>query len=144
MPATITIKGAASKEVIQDGIYRETGATALQVDGITDATADIVITDDIVLGTPGAYTVTYTLPEASTGEIAGDIVETRSVTVVAKVAPIDTTFDLGDENKKGGDTSGTKYDNLVDAAIAGTPPAEASSAYFSDTALDPYEVQHSK
>lgn len=145
--ATVTIKGALTKEVIENGTYRETGATALADDGITDVSGAIVITDDIVIGTAGAYTVTYTLPQNLSGdefEVAVETVETRAVNVIAAVGNVDTTFDLGDENRRGDSTSGTAYDALVDAANAGTPPAGNSSAYFSELALDPYEVKHSK
>ena len=147
MPATIKIIGALSKETIVDGSYRESGATALQVDGTTDATGDIVITDDINLAVAGSYTITYTLPEASTGEVAGNIVETRSLEVIAPVGVIDTTFDLGDETRRGEDISGSGFDKMLDAVdndpVTNPLPAQAS-AYFSETAMDPYERKHSK
>ncbi len=151
MAATITLIGASSKEVIIDGVYNEPGATALQTDGVTDETAEIVITDDIDLGTAGAYTVTYTLPEAHTGEVAGDIVETRTVNIISNtlVSPmenVDTTFDLGDEDRTGINTSDTKYNVISDDQRARRDHnvIDSVSGLFDEGSLDPYEVKHSQ
>ncbi len=148
--ASIVLIGSAEKEIITNGKYKETGATALADNGITDVTSSLLITDDIVTGVEGTYTVTYTLPANITGgddEVAVETVETRTVLVADAEGVIDTTFDLGDEDRKGRDIAGTKFDILLDAVDndpeANPLPPEAS-AYFSETAMDPYERQHSK
>lgn len=144
--AIVTVKGAQTKEVILDGTYREYGASAVADDELTDVTPALVITGIVNTATAGEYTITYTLPANVSGdeyEVAVETVETRTVTVVAAAGNIDTTFDLGDE-VNGESTAGTKYDNIVDSSRVGTIPPETSSAYFSEGALDPYEVKHSR
>ncbi len=148
--ATITLKGAAEKEIILNGKYRETGATALADDGLTDVSSAIVITDDIDAGTIGTYEVTYTLPANVTGdefEVAVETTETRELIVISPEGVIDTTFDLGDVSRTGEDISGSTFDKILDAVDndpEANPVPESASAHFSETALDPYERQHSK
>lgn len=42
--------------------------------------------------------------------------------------------------RDGTDTTGTEYEAIVTDANLGTIPSETASAYFSETALDPYEI----
>ena len=42
------------------------------------------------------------------------------------------------------DVTGSKYEQTITDAKGGVKPEAAQSAYFSDSALDPYEVAHSK
>ena len=135
---THTLNGAASKEVAENGTYREYGSTA------TGDNGDIVYSNDwdqANTATPGTYTITYS---AIDDTAVANTAVTREIVVVANVGNIDTTFDLGDVSRTGSETTGTKYDDLVDAARTGTAPSQVSSAYFSGLALDPYEVANSK
>ena len=50
------------------------------------------------------------------------------------------TFIDGETLADGTDVAGSEYNTIVTAAIAGTVPAQTASAYFSELALDPYEV----
>lgn len=137
--------GGASKEVIQGGKYKESGSK-----GTTDlvgGTVQSTNTGPVNTAIPGVTVITYTLTEYDSLGVATGVVDstvTRTVTVLAPAGEVDTTFDLGDEDRKGNDTSGTTFDAIVDAARAGTAPSHTSAAYFSETALDPYEVKHSK
>ncbi len=152
--AIITLNGAAELEIIIDGQYKESGVIAIADDGITDVSSDVETTTDLDLGTAGAYTVTYTLPANITGdefEVALEVVETRTVNVIAKdlVAPmgnVDTTFDLGDEDRTGTDTSGTYYDVISDDQRGRRDHSAPDNiaAHFDEGSLDPYEVKHSR
>ena len=143
--ATIKIIGASTKEVIEGGTYRESGSTGLSDNGLVELTP--TITDDINLAVAGAYTVTYTLAQNLSGgddEVAVETTAARAVVVIAAVGTVDTTFDLGDASRSGAETSGTRYDTIVDDARSGINAGNESSAYFSELALDPYEVANSK
>ena len=144
--ATIKLRGGSVKEIIQDSTYKDGGFKALS-DTKANVSSAVIITDDINPAVPGDYTVTYTLPVNVSGdkfEVQVEVVETRTITVVAPEGTIDTTFDLGDESRTGVDTSGTTYDQVVDAASAGTEVSPTQAALFDEGALDPYEVKHSK
>ncbi|MCD6435954.1 MAG: hypothetical protein J7L15_06155 [Clostridiales bacterium] len=140
------IVGASDKEVIENGIYREYGSTAeSDVEGNYVTTeANLVIDTGIEqIETVITYTATeYDSEDVLTGET--DTSAWRTVSVIGAAGNADTTFDLGDELISGRSVSGTKYDSIVDAARSGTAPGAESSAYFSQMALDPYEVKYSK
>ena len=51
--------------------------------------------------------------------------------------PQQQKFYDGDETRFGRDVVGTEYDKLVDADVA----PDYASSYFSEGAMDPYEVQ---
>ena len=91
--------------------------------------------------TPGDYEVTYTATDTDDSSTSGMI---QTITVLESTTNIDTKFDMGNEDRRGDDIVGTNYDSIVDNAIAGVIPNDCASAYFSELALDPYEVKHSK
>ena len=139
MAATVTIIGGTPKDVIENKVYKESGAKAKDTNG-KNVSNKIVITGAVDTSTIGSYTVTYTLPAADAGE-GSDVVSTRTVQVIAAVGTKDTNFEIGNESKRYQDTSGTKYDQVIDSGLA---PDANMSALFSETAFDPYEVQHAK
>ncbi len=50
----------------------------------------------------------------------------------------------GEILKDGTDTTGTEYEALVIAAQLWTETPQGAQAYFSETALDPYEVANAQ
>ena len=140
--ASITLTGGAVELTI-GGSYVEPGYSAAD-DIAGDVTADVVVTGTV--GTKvGSYTLTYTLPVDT--NVATQVVQTRTVTIVGATKVIDTTFDIGNEARTGESTVGTAYDILVDKINGGTFDDKdlAKAACMSDeTALDPYEVKWSK
>jgi len=126
--ALITIKGAINKEVVQNKKYRETGASALADDGVTDVTSSIEITSDLDISTPGIYAVIYTLPQnlSEDSEVLQETIAVRTIEVIPTDV-FDETFKLDIETPK-------------PKVVEKSEILETSSAYFSELSLDPYEV----
>lgn len=132
------VDGVISTEVELGGTY-----TVLSQSGTAEVAYSDSITGDGAVDSSefGTFEVLYTAQDDG----AEDVTVTETVTIIAEVGSnVDTNFDLGIEDRDTSDTSGTAYDALVDEAILGNSPAANSSAYFSELALDPYEVKHSK
>ncbi len=141
--AGLILNGAEDQEIILDGSYIELGASATDVDGTeTTIQPNVALdTSDLNSGSPHVLVYDFTDTDTTAYQV------TRDVTVIAPVGVVDTTFDLGDENRAGDNISGSAFDTALDlnASDAEANPLPASSsAWFSETAMDPYEVASSK
>jgi hypothetical protein len=137
--ADLALLGNNPMSIIQGTTATDPGATS-SATPVTSDWATVVDTNVI-----GSYTVTYT--DADTDTI------TRTVEVVAQATAgyPSTPFADGDKSIGGAvgyidTTSATEYKQTVTDAKAGNPTPEKDNsnqaAYFSDSALDPYEQAH--
>ena len=55
-----------------------------------------------------------------------------------------TEFQTGAKDRYGNDTTGTAYEKEIESVTGGALPDETKSAYFTNTALDPYEFYNAK
>ncbi len=128
-----------TSELAYGGTYTVLEQSATGDDGVIVYT----VTEDDLVDTinPGLYEVYYTATDD--GGVPGSNTITNHITVLAPTGVVDTPFDLGLVGRDGRDLSGTTYHSSVAGVISGTPAKPAQSAYFSETALDPYEVKYS-
>ena len=139
MALVITLLGTTHIDVLEDSVYVDAGATALQTDG--DLTSSIVTVNSVDTNVVGASSVTYNVTGTGTdvGVEATEVV--RVVNVVAKSTS--QNFNSGTALRDGTDVDGTVYHSTVTDANLGNPVADSKSSYFDELALDPYEVKHS-
>ncbi len=81
----ITLLGDSVVNVVENTSYTDAGATALD-DRDGDITSDIVVTNPVVIGTTGAYTVRYNVQDEA-GNSATEVTRTVNVIEQANVGP---------------------------------------------------------
>ncbi len=141
----ISLTGAAAVEVECGGIYADQGASATD-SCAGDLSANIVVNNPVDTTSPGEYTVTYNVSDA-TGNAAEQV--TRTVTVVDEVAPTlvlvggNVTVECGDSYTDAGatatdtcegDLTASIVANGIDAVDTATPGTYTISYNVSDTA----------
>ena len=80
----ITLNGNSSLSVEKGDTYTDAGATALD-NSVKDITSSIVVVNPVDMTTPGTYTITYNVKDASENNAAQ---VTRTVIVVDTTAPV--------------------------------------------------------
>ena len=126
-PPVITLLGSTPVTLLQGQSYSDAGATAVDnIDG--DVTSKISVTNNVVVATPGSYTVTYNLTDAA-GNAATPV--TRSVTVGATFGLTVTQPSQGSLSAAPGPNAGTRYSPNTDVTI--TYAADAGGKFEIDT-----------
>ena len=98
-PPVITLSGSASITVEKGDTYVDAGATAID-NSVTDISSSIEVVNAVDMTTPGTYTITYNVQDAS-GNAAAEV--TRTVIVQDTTAPVITLIGNGSVTVEKGD-----------------------------------------
>lgn len=123
----ITLLGVSPENVVQDTVYTDSGATALDnVDG--DLTANIVTVNPVDISVIGTYTVTYNVSDAA-GNLAVEVTRTVNVITPPNVTPPTTTDNI----------DGNWHNSAVTITLTCTPATGATCAntYYTTDGSDP-------